>query len=93
MLFRSVYLVAEQQQANYGRVSIDEPQSDDPEELKNSIKAKEHVNITNFGVFNKTLIKPKVMYSPTDGKTLKVDGYYRINFTCSKKFIEELKGE
>ena len=63
------------------------------EELKNSIKAKEHVNITNFGVFNKTLIKPKVMYSPTDGKTLKVDGYYRITFTCSKKFIEELKGE
>lgn len=36
--YRGVYLVAEQQQANYGRVGIDEPQSDDPEELKNSIK-------------------------------------------------------
>lgn len=63
------------------------------EELKNAIKANDHVNITNFGVFNKTMIKPKVMYSPTDGKTLKVDGYYRISFTCSKNFIEELKGE
>ena len=61
------------------------------EELKKSISEKDHVNITNFGVFNKTLIKPKVMFSPADGSTLKVNEYYRIGFTCSKIFIEELK--
>lgn len=61
------------------------------EEIKNKLKENDHVNITNFGVFNKTLIKPKVMFSPTDGKTLECKEYYRIGFTCSKNFIEELK--
>ena len=61
------------------------------EELKNQLKLRDHVSITNFGVFNKTLIKPKVMFTPSDGSTLKVNEYYRIGFTCSKNFIEELK--
>ena len=35
--YRGIYLVAEQQQANYGRVSIDEPQEDDPEETRTAL--------------------------------------------------------
>ena len=36
--YRGIYLVAEQQQANYGRIGVDEPQDDDEEELKTSVK-------------------------------------------------------
>ena len=36
--YRGVYMLAEQQQANYGRIGIDEPQDDDKEEDKTSLK-------------------------------------------------------
>ena len=36
--YRGIYLVAEQQQSNYGRMGIDEPQDDDEAELQTSIK-------------------------------------------------------
>ena len=36
--YRGIYLVAEQQQSNYGRIGIDEPQDDDELELQTAIK-------------------------------------------------------
>ena len=61
--------------------------------LSDSIVKKDQVVITNFGSFQKTLIKPKAIYSPIDGSTLDAKSYYRITFTCSKQLIEKLKNK
>ena len=61
--------------------------------LTKKIVEKDQVVITNFGSFQKTLIKPKAIYSPIDGSTLNAKSYYRITFTCSKQLIEKLKNK
>ena len=61
--------------------------------LSDAIASKDQVIITNFGSFQKTLIKPKAIYSPIDGSTLNAKSYYRITFTCSQKLIEKLKNK
>ncbi|MBO4667039.1 MAG: HU family DNA-binding protein [Bacilli bacterium] len=61
--------------------------------LSNKIVENDQVVITNFGSFQKTLIKPKAIYSPIDGSTLNTKSYYRITFTCSKQLIERLKNK
>ena len=61
--------------------------------LSDKIVDSDQVNITNLGSFQKTLIKPKAIYSPIDGSTLKAKSYYRITFTCSKQLIEKLKNK
>lgn len=59
--------------------------------LANKIVEKDQVIITNLGTFQKTLIKPKVIYSPIDGSTLNAKSYYRLSFTCSKQLLDKLK--
>ena len=61
--------------------------------LSDKIVEKDQVVITNLGSFQKTLIKPKSIYSPIDGSTLNAKSYYRITFTCSKQLIEKLKNK
>ena len=61
--------------------------------LSEKIVSNDQVIITNFGSFQKTLIKPKAIYSPIDGSTLNAKSYYRISFTCSKQLIEKLKNK
>ena len=61
--------------------------------LSEKIVKNDQVVITNFGSFQKTLIKPKAIYSPIDGSTLDAKSYYRITFTCSKQLIEKLKNK
>ena len=61
--------------------------------LSKKIVENDQVVITNFGSFQKTLIKPKAIYSPIDGSTLDAKSYYRITFTCSKQLIERLKNK
>ena len=61
--------------------------------LSEKIVSSDQVIITNFGSFQKTLIKPKAIYSPIDGSTLNAKSYYRISFTCSKQLIEKLKNK
>ena len=61
--------------------------------LSDKIVEKDQVVITNLGSFQKTLIKPKAIYSPIDGSTLKAKSYYRITFTCAKQLIEKLKNK
>ena len=61
--------------------------------LSQKIVDNDQVVITNFGSFQKTLIKPKAIYSPIDGSTLDAKSYYRISFTCSKQLIEKLKNK
>lgn len=48
------------------------------------------VTITNVGMFQKTYIKPKAMFSPIDGQTINTKGYYRFTFTSSKKLLKKL---
>lgn len=59
--------------------------------LSNKIVESDKVSITNLGTFQKTLIKPKVMFSPVDGSTLDTKSYYRLTFTCSKQLLNKLK--
>ena len=61
--------------------------------LSKKIVENDQVVITNLGSFQKTLIKPKAIYSPIDGSTLNAKSYYRITFTCSKQLIEKLKNK
>lgn len=61
--------------------------------LSQKIVKNDQVVITNFGTFQKSLIKPKAIYSPIDGSTLSAKSYYRISFTCSKQLIEKLKNK
>ena len=61
--------------------------------LSEKIVSSDQVIITNFGSFQKTVIKPKAIYSPIDGSTLNAKSYYRISFTCSKQLIEQLKNK
>ena len=59
--------------------------------LADKIVEEDKVTITNLGTFQKTLIKPKVMFSPIDGSTLETKHYYRLTFTCSKQLLNKLK--
>ena len=61
------------------------------DELKEELALNDTVNISNFGIFKKTLITPKVIFSPIDGSKFDVKNYYRVSFTCSKNFLDYIR--
>lgn len=61
------------------------------DELKDELACNDSVNISNFGIFKKTLITPKVIFSPIDGSKFDAKEYYRVSFTCSKNFLDYIK--
>ena len=63
------------------------------DELKEEIALNDTVNISNFGIFKKTLITPKAIYSPIDGAKFDAKNYYRISFTCSKNFLDFVRNK
>ena len=85
------YLKIISEKHGYSMKEVDEIIDEYLNILADKITSNDKVSITNLGTFQKTLIKPKVMFSPVDGSTLETKSYYRITFTCSKQLINKLK--
>lgn len=75
----------------YSMKEVDEIIDEYLDILADKIVNNDKVSITNLGTFQKTLIKPKVIFSPIDGSTLEAKSYYRLTFTCSKQLLNKLK--
>lgn len=58
-----------------------------------ALKNNEKVNLSNFGVFSKSITKPFNIYSPYDGKLIKNVKQTRIHFKSSPNLINTIKDE
>lgn len=85
------YLKLINEKYGYSMKEIDEIVDEYLNILSDKISTSNKVSITNLGTFQKTLIKPKVMFSPIDGSTLDTKSYYRLTFTCSKQLLQKIK--
>lgn len=91
MMEKKEYLKLISNKYGYSMKEVDEIIDEYLDILSDKIVANDKVSITNLGTFQKTLIKPKVIFSPIDGSTLETKSYYRLTFTCSKQLLNKLK--
>lgn len=54
--------------------------------IKKNVKKGVRVSITDFGIFWKSTIKPRVGVNPQTGEKIKIDGKNTPRFTASKNF-------
>lgn len=88
---REEYLKEISNELGYSQKEIDQIINAYLNRISSKIVSNDKVTITNLGTFQKTLIKPKVIFSPIDGSELNAKSYYRLTFTCSKQLLEKLK--